>query len=669
MQEFEQKLAQVESMMASFGMRRLRGPELIGFLWGMANPGTKMVRKDWDGNGMLDSQLSERPISVYRESMCFGDGRDAVFAAAISMKSAPEQIDFDALGTLLSLPTEVVVTTCFRVMSTAQAIKHIDNVKRLKDLTKYPLKAWVSAAISSGGGGPSERNIDPAKERDSQLCTTAKGAVSSGDVVFGWHHCSVLILADSHERLDELTGNTLRMFHQSVFVGAIRESVGLLSSWATSLPGQWQEARRWLCLSSVNSNNMAPLQGVKTGSRWNETMGAQLRRRVPALTVFRTDKATPFYFNFHTGGLGHTFIVGPSRSGKSVMMCFLMSQWRKYGNVARTIIFDKDYTCRVMTLLHGGEHIDLKPEGAIKINPLRMIEERRHWPFLQRWVEGLIGARGHVVTTEEGQQIFGALEGLASVAPHLRVLRTLKSLLPNQVLSVHLEPWIGEGQWASFFDHAEDSFELTNLLCVEMNEVMQDPKVARAFMDYFFYRIETALTDARTQGEIQYTLIYLEEGWYLLDDPLFRARFKNWLKTFAKLNAFVVFTTQSLEDMARPGSTDGGERSVFAAIRDNMPSKIYLPNPSATSESLSELYRREFQVRDEQIARIAQAIPKREYFIVQPDVARLVTLELTPRQLAMARSDLYAQRTLDKHWRTRATNPNWQQDYIDEVTA
>lgn len=653
--DFEARLDQVESVLATLSCQRLRGRELLGFLWAQANPGKRMVPKAWNAETYLDALLSERPTLVHRDSLQFGEDDDAIHANVLSMKSWPDPLAFGALSALVSLPTELVISHCFRVMNANAALKHINNVKRMNDLLKYPLKSWLIGSLMRSGA-MNESNADPARARAAAQAVEAKGEVSGGNILFGYHNLSVILLNEDPAKLEQTTQHMMRMMNASPFIGVIRESMHALSGWASSLPGQWQECRRWLTISSANLVDLAPLLGVNRGERINKHLTAQLGRRCQALTVLATDYNTPYYFNFHSGAVGHTMVVGPTRAGKSIGMNFFISQFQKYGDAARTIIFDKDYSCRIPTLLQGGDHVDLRAGGKVRLNPMLLARDKAAWPFLTRWIEQLIASRGdYNVTAEDAKEIFAAVEAVASNPdPEMARLFTVRTLLPNR-LGIQLDEWVGAGKFANYFDNLEDSFSLTDFSCLEMGEVMKESRVARAVMDYAFYRLQRDLEGQRT-GAAKVTMIYVEECWFLLADPYFAERLKDWLKTFAKLNAFVVLTTQSIEDMQAVPTT------VFASIRDNIMTRVFLPNPMAATESLRDFYRKQFGLRDDLIDRIASAVPRQDYIVVQPDVARKVLLPLNRRQIAALRSDMAAQRIFEPLFQSR--QPGWQAQYL-----
>jgi hypothetical protein len=85
-------------------------------------------------------------------------------------------------------------------------------------------------------------------------------------------------------------------------------------------------------------------------------------------------------------------------------------------------------------------------------------------------------------------------------------------------------------------------------------------------LTYLFHRLE-----ARFDGRP--TLLILDEAWTFLDDALFAARIREWLKTLRKKNVAVVFATQSLADI---------ERSTIApGLIESCPTRIFLPNDRA----------------------------------------------------------------------------------------
>jgi type IV secretion system protein VirB4 len=139
-------------------------------------------------------------------------------------------------------------------------------------------------------------------------------------------------------------------------------------------------------------------------------------------------------------------------------------------------------------------------------------------------------------------------------------------------------------------------------------------------LSYLFRRLEDRFDGAPT-------LLVLDEAWVFLDDPAFAGRIREWLKTLRKRNVAVIFATQSLADVQRS--------TIAPAIIESCASRIFLPNPQATEPQLRQTYA-SFGLNDRQIAIIANAQPKRDYYYQSRLGNRLFDLGLGPVALAFA---------------------------------
>ncbi|MCP4636030.1 MAG: conjugal transfer protein TrbE, partial [Methyloversatilis sp.] len=123
------------------------------------------------------------------------------------------------------------------------------------------------------------------------------------------------------------------------------------------------------------------------------------------------------------------------------------------------------------------------------------------------------------------------------------------------------------------------------------------------------------------------TLLILDEAWLFLDDPVFAARIRQWLKTLRKKNVSVIFATQSLADIK--------DSSIAPAIIESCASRIFLPNPQATEPQIRTIYEG-FGLNRRQIEIVATAQPKRDYYYQSRLGNRLFDLDLGPAALAFA---------------------------------
>jgi type IV secretion system protein VirB4 len=211
------------------------------------------------------------------------------------------------------------------------------------------------------------------------------------------------------------------------------------------------------------------------------------------------------------------------------------------------------------------------------------------------------------------------LQSLASAPKAERTLTGLAVLIQSNALVAALAPYTLEGAYGRLLDGSAERLAASDVLHFEMETLMQHKALIAPVLTYLFQRLE-----ARFNGRP--TLLILDEAWTFLDDALFAARIREWLKTLRKKNVAVVFATQSLADV---------ERSTIApALIESCPTRIFLPNDRALEPQARAVYER-FGLNARQIEILSIAAPKRDYYAQTARGNRLFELGLGPIALAL----------------------------------
>ncbi len=637
--EFETLLQHFTERLAGLGLQRVQGDELRGVLRRCANPSSTQQRVVH--MPFLDTQMADAELQVGIDTLVIAD---RLWLKGLSLREPPISTQQGMYDSLLAVDGEMIFSQSFRLAKRKKIAEWLISVRQYNDLLRYSPFTWLYLAFNR----TADVRANDARTEAAEDAHRVANLVEMKEVTFGWYAAQIIAMGESETEAERLLALISGKLAQHGLT-AVRESLHLLSCFAGGLPGMHPMLRRWFFLELPSLSDLTPILTVDAGQPENVYLTEQRGRFSPALILLETAHNTPWYFNFHVGDLGHALVVGPSRSGKSSGMNVLIAQFRKY-NPCRIIIFDKDRSCRIPTCMMGGDHIDVtRPE--IRWNPLSLLGDPTAWEWLSGWVEGLVGARGYQCTSEDIKDIWQSIQGLADqTAAHWTLGHLHAVLAPH--LRAELDAWVGHGALAHYFDHAEDTFALSDFCCIEMGELLTRPMVARAFIDYAFFRIYQALRDTR-RGVVP-TLVYVEECWFMLEHPWFEQKIRDWTKTFAKLVAQLVLATQSLEDIAAS--------NVFASLRDNIQTRIYLPNMNAASSRLMPLYRDQFGLQVEQIGKIAQGRAKHDYFIQQPGVFRKAEMPLDQATLAIVRSDALAQHVFDQH--EHSGRANWREEYL-----
>lgn len=645
--DFEEKLSTFEQTLLDVDMRRLKHDDLLGFLHRRTSPSsTRGKVKVPNIPAYLDSYLPTDKLVSRGDTLKFVGVEGEKHIAAMSLKDWPDWTQPGILDDLLAIPGELTISQIFRFTDNSKAKSFIESVERHNRAMQKSLITYLKESLTK----EDSQNINHGRLLLAQDATDAITEMTSVNRSYGYYNLSVVTYGDTANEAE----TTLRVVNQVLQRRGyltVRETMHLLSAFAGTLPGQWGALVRWYFVSSANMADLAPVRTLGIGKQTNEYFRDQKGDGVdqPALTVLSTEFSTPYFFNFHQADLAHTLTIGPSRTGKSSFMNFLISQFQKYDN--NTFIFDKDYSCRIPMLMQGGVHVDMgmNAETPVYLNPMRLLGEKANRPWLTNWLELLLTSKGYKMKSADLDNLTKAMEQLAAQPPEMWRLQSLVPFLSKD-LKEELHPWVSSGAYAKYFDNEKDTFQLGNKTCVEMGGLFTNPTIATLFIDYAFFCIQQKL-DGRP------TLIYIEEAWFMLANEQFANGIDNWLRTLAKRNAFLIMATQSLQEIARS--------PIFATIIDNIPNRIFLPNANAMTHA--EMYRDLFQLNDEQINRIRNAMPKRNYYVVTPKLSRMVDVSLPPEIMAIVRSDSRAQKAFLKHYETRETEESWKENYMKEI--
>jgi type IV secretion system protein VirB4 len=298
-------------------------------------------------------------------------------------------------------------------------------------------------------------------------------------------------------------------------------------------------------------------------------------------------------------------------------MNFLAAQAQKFK--PRTILFDKDRGAELFIRGIGGRYDRINPGEPTGFNPLSLPDTPTNRAFLRDWLGVLLKADG----PEEFALVSAAVDAAYANDASLRRLRHFKELLAGAKrpepgdLADRLGAWIsspgadgGEHSW--LFDNERDELDLDQrVLGFDMTQLLDNPRLRTPVMMYLFHRI-----DERLDGEP--TIILIDEGWKALDDDVFAARIRDWLKTLRKRNALVGFATQSARDAL--------ESRISTALVEQTATMVFMPNSRARPEDYCD----GFGLTDHELALIRTLPAHSRCFLVrQPDASVVVRLDLS----------------------------------------
>ncbi len=435
----------------------------------------------------------------------------------------------------------------------------------------------------------------------------ALDAVTAGEWVMGEHHLTLQVLTDATDDVSEAARSTqLRVLNDRVALArdlladahlvVAREDLALEESFWAQLPGAFSRRARKAPITSRNFAAMSPFHnfpaGRASGNHWGE-----------ATTVFVTSAGSPYHYGLHAsdpddpdGGsrkdIGHTLVCGPTGSGKTVLLGFLIAMLTKQG--ATQIVLDKDRGLEILVRALGGEYLPLKNGVPTGFNPLQLPDTLANRTFWKTWLHALARPRNVREEADLAQALHGTLALERSERRLSRLVEFLDATDPEGAYA-RLRPWCAStgGDEAWVFDNPEDTvvprLAQAAIFGFDGTDFLGNDRTRPPVSLYLFHLVRLLLDGRRL-------VFWCDEFARWLSDAAFTEMGKDSLKTWRKLEGVFCAATQSVSDAL--------ESPIARTIVEQTPTKILFPNSDATPQDYIEglgLSEREFRLIKEQI--------------------------------------------------------------------
>ncbi|OCP21401.1 MULTISPECIES: VirB4 family type IV secretion system protein [unclassified Ensifer] len=484
--------------------------------------------------GRISSAIYSDRVIIGRETAEIRHEAASRFAGMFGFKEYPARTRTGMLDGLLTAPFELILTQSFVFVSKADA--------------KVIMGRKQNQMVSAG---------DRANSQLHELAD-ALDDLESNRFALGEHHLTLAVFAPS---VTELNDNLAKSRAHLTNGGAVvaREDLGLEAAWWAQLPGNFRYRARSGAITSKNFAALSPFHSYPRGQKHGNEWG-------PAVALLKTASGSPFYFNFHHGDLGNTFVCGPTGSGKTVVVNFMLSQLQKHD--PHIVFFDKDRGADLFVRAAGGIYLPLRNGTPTGCAPLKGLEPTpQNKVFLSQWIAKLVGSKQRELSVTEVRDIAGAIDGIADLSRDERTIGALRAFLDNtdpEGIAARLRRWEKGGPLGWVFDNEADDIGIgAKFIGYDMTHFLDNEEIRTPLMAYLFYRVEQLIDGRRI-------IIVIDEFWKALADEAFRDLAQNKLKTIRKQNGLMVFATQSPRDAI--GSP------IAHTIIEQCPTQLFMPN-------------------------------------------------------------------------------------------
>ena len=523
----------------------------------------------------LDAYLPTKRLFFGSNAMEFRGAlpQQSKYGAVLSIKEYPPFTAPGMLDGLLQVPHEFMLTLSFALKERSDALERMNKTGRQTSGSDF-----ADTSIAD--------DVDEARDR-----------LASGKAVFGESHFSLLCLSDSIDGLNR-TVHDLGAELARMNIVWVREDIYTENAFWAQLPGNFAHIARNALISSLNFSGFFSAHNFPSGQMKN------LHWRTP-IALLETTSQTAYYMNFHVHDLGNFTAIGPSGSGKTVLLNFLMAQAMRVKPTPRCLLFDKDRGAEVYVRALGGRYQVLTPGEPTGLNPFQLADTPENGTFLVQLLSFMLRPPGGPLSAAEASVISDAVNELFSLEREDRSLAVMSELLRGRIrggmddLASRLDPWLKELARGWLFNNPHDELDVgRQVVGFDMTKVLDDPEIRTAALLYIFHRVREILDGTPA-------LIFLDEGWRLLDDEVFVDFIKDMLKTIRKQNGIVGFGTQSASDVVAS--------KVGPTLIEQTSTNIFFPNAKADDDS----YVKAFKLSKREMDFIRTTAPELRCFLIR----------------------------------------------------
>jgi type IV secretion/conjugal transfer VirB4 family ATPase len=439
---------------------------------------------------------------------------------------------------------------------------------------------------------------------------------------FGQFSLTVVIYDLDMAKVDRACADFYKVF--SVHDAQLyEEKYNLLNAFLAAVPGNHVFNLRSLYLLNTNYADFSFLFTLHCGEPQNRHL------RQEYLAVLETNHHTPYFLNLHYRDVAHTMILGRTGAGKSFLLNFLITNLQKYD--PHTFIFDLGGSFESLTQLFGGSYVRVGLESDdFKINPFSLPRTKENLDFLTLFLKVLIqGQRTVEFDPATERELFHQVENLYAVDPSLRTLSVLANTLGHDIAS-RLSKWTRGGQFGFLFDNSEDTISFSRFQCFDFQRMSQYPELLEPLLFYFLHRANAVIADRQITSVFK--AFFIDEAWVFLKNPSIQRYVLEALKTWRKHNAAMILSTQSLDELKRS--------EILDVVIESCATKIFLANPDMDRD----LYRRQFHLNETEVELISGLIPKQQFLIKTPELAKVANLTVDAKSYWLYTNDPYDNR-------------------------
>ncbi len=421
---------------------------------------------------------------------------------------------------------------------------------------------------------------------------------ASGEAGYCKQQTTITIFSDEMEFFEERVKQVSRAF-ANLGIACIREDFNMASLFWGQLPGNlrflthgrfsYLDTKRIGAYCTIFDKEVGNYQGSKWG--------------VP-ITLLRTDKGNPFYFNFHNqNGLGNTMLIGPAGGGKTVISRFLISQALK--TKAKVIYIDFEGHSKKFIETIGGKYLsDEEIKEQCKLNPFQLQSFKKNPSLFKSWlIDTVLPKAKDIVNYDEifeaiANKIYENIELSNKVDAILNLFSKLNDTTINQSAESFFK-----NIFPKYLTEDKTNFKLFNkdqkIVGLDMSVLISDKK---AFQSYIGVFLECLLKELDGNP----TIIYINKFDALYTVSHLKQVLPEWLRVVDEKNGVIIANNIHHDNFEKDDD--------YQAMIEMLGTTIFLSDKNA-----DKYFRRCYKLTDDELHKIKSYGSSRRMFLMKQD--------------------------------------------------
>jgi len=259
----------------------------------------------------------------------------------------------------------------------------------------------------------------------------------------------------------------------------------------------------------------------------------------------------------------------------------------------------------------GGRYEALSPGEPTGFNPLQVPDTPGDRDFVKNLLRFLVKSRsGAALAPEQEKIVENAVEQVFKIPARSRRFADVGNLLRGRERAGHedlasrFDVWLTSRGWV--FNNESDQWDAGNgVFGFDLTKILDDDDIRTAALAYMFHRVE-GLMDGTPM------MLFIDEGWKILNDEFFSDFLMDKLKTIRKLNGIVGFGTQSAKDIVAS--------RMAHTLLEQTPTNLFFPNPKADDAS----YLDGFKLSQRELEWVRETSPESRQFLIKHDLDSVI---------------------------------------------